>query len=52
MVRLSTGTPHFVAAAERSIARAVAPAFRSWAHELAMALLPPVPCTGPQKRLL
>ncbi len=51
-VRVSAGTAHLSAAAERSIARPVAPALRSCAHEFAIALLPPVPCTGPQERLL
>ncbi|MDT4864515.1 hypothetical protein FQZ97_992790 [compost metagenome] len=40
------------AAAATSMARAVAPALRNCSQELAMALLPPVPCTGPQRRLL
>ena len=37
------------AAAATSIARAVAPAWRSCSHEFAIAVLPPVPCTGPKE---
>ena len=39
--------PQIVAAASRSISRAVAPDFRSRSHSLATLLLPPVPCIGP-----
>jgi hypothetical protein len=35
-----------------SMARAVAPARRICSNELAIAVLPPVPCAGPQNRLL
>src|SRR5258706_5825463 len=47
-----TGACHFSAAAATSIARATAPALRSCSHELASAVLPPVPCAGPHSRLL
>src|SRR5258706_1244185 len=47
-----TGACHFSAAAATSIARATAPALRSCSHELASAVLPPVPCAGPHRRLL
>jgi len=46
------GTCHACAAAATSMARAVAPARRSCSQELAIAVLPPVPCTGPHARLL
>ena len=46
------GTPHSRAAASTSMARAVAPARRICSHELAMAVLPPVSCMGPNARLL
>ncbi len=46
------GTPHSRAAASTRVARAVAPARRCCSHELAMAELPPVPCTGPHFKLL
>src|SRR5260221_659482 len=46
------GACHFSAAAATSIARATAPALRSCSHELASAVLPPVPCAGPHSRLL
>ena len=45
----SSSTSH---ASKRRSARAVAPAWRICSHELAMAVLPPVPCAGPQNRLL
>ena len=48
----SGATFHFCAAAEMSIARAAAPACRYWSNELAIAVDPPVPCTGPHNRLL
>jgi hypothetical protein len=48
----SSGTFHCFAAAATSMARAEAPALRSCSHELAIAVLPPVPCVGPQNRLL
>ena len=48
----AAGTCHRWAAAATSMARAVAPARRSCSQELAMAVLPPVPWTGPQARLL
>ena len=43
----AAGTCHCAAAACTSIARAVAPACRSCAHELETAVEPPVPCTLP-----
>jgi hypothetical protein len=46
------GTFHCAAAAPTSMARAVAPARRICSNELAIAVLPPVPCAGPQNRLL
>ena len=45
------GTDHFSAAAVTSIARAAAPALRSWNQELATAVEPPVPWIGPISRL-
>jgi hypothetical protein len=48
----AAGTFQRLAAADTSMARAVAPVWRSWSHELAMAVLPPVPCIGPKARLL
>jgi hypothetical protein len=48
----AAGTCQRCAAAATSMARAVAPARRSCSQELAMLLLPPVPCAGPQARLL
>ncbi len=51
-VMLSGGTFQRLAAAATSIARAAAPAWRSWSHELAIAVEPPVPCIGPHSRLL
>jgi hypothetical protein len=47
-----TGAFHWNAAAARSISLAAAPAFRIWVQELAMAVEPPVPWTGPNRRLL
>ena len=46
------GTCQRLAAAATSMARAVAPAARIWPQELAIAVLPPVPCAEPQNRLL
>ena len=34
-----------------SIARPVAPAWRNFSQEQGIAVLPPVPCAGPQNRL-
>src|SRR5258706_11589486 len=48
----AAGTFHFSAAAATSIARAAAPALRNCSQELASAVLPPVPCAGPHRRLL
>ena len=51
-VTVSACTFQRLAAAATSIARAVAPAVRSWSHEFAIAVEPPVPCAGPHIRLL
>ncbi len=48
----AAGTCQVSAAAATSMARAVAPALRLCSYELAIALLPPVPCIGPHSRLL
>ncbi len=50
-VMLCGDTFHCLAAAATSIARAVAPALRSWSHEFAIAVDPPVPCI-PKARFL
>ena len=43
---------HWKDAAATSISRAAAPALRICVQELAMAVEPPVPLTGPNRRLL
>jgi hypothetical protein len=48
----AAGTFHSAAAAATSMARAVAPAWRSCIQEFAIALLPPVPWIVPKARLL
>ena len=48
----SGGTFQRFAAAPTIIARADAPALRSWSQELASDVEPPVPCAGPHFRLL
>jgi hypothetical protein len=46
------GAFHLSAAVATSIARAAAPALRICSYEFGIAVLPPVPCAWPQKRLL
>src|SRR5690348_17066397 len=46
------GTCQDLAAAATSMARAAAPARRICVQELAVEVEPPVPCTGPNRRLL
>jgi hypothetical protein len=48
----AAGTFQRFAAADTSMARAVAPVWRIWPQELAIAVLPPVPWAPPKNRLL